>query len=53
MKPGAALAAMRKTHGGGRPSLPTACPKCGSPCASAAAAREHCRKKRTHVVTSK
>lgn len=46
MKPGAALAAMRKTHGGGRPSLPTACPKCKKLCDSAREARAHCRKSR-------
>lgn len=28
---------------GGRPPVPTACPKCGERCASARGARGHCR----------
>jgi hypothetical protein len=36
------LAAMRKTHRGGRPRIPTACPRCGVLCASARKAQAHC-----------
>lgn len=42
---GRALAAMRKTHGGGRPKKPTPCPKCGKKCAGAREAWAHCLRK--------
>lgn len=42
--PGRALAAMRKTHAGGRPSIPTPCRSCRAICPSARAARIHCAK---------
>ena len=41
---GRRLAAMRKTHGGGRPKIKTRCPKCRTICASAREAKAHCRK---------
>jgi hypothetical protein len=37
-----AMAALRKTNGGGRPRKPTACPKCGAECESARKAQAHC-----------
>jgi len=36
------MAAARKTYAGGRPRIPTPCPKCGRPCASARKAQAHC-----------
>lgn len=45
LTPGAALAALRKTHAGGRPAKPTNC-KCGAKCASAREARAHCAGKK-------
>jgi hypothetical protein len=36
------LASMRKTHAGGRPRKPTACPRCQAPCDSARQAQAHC-----------
>lgn len=41
--PGAALAALRKTHRGGRPFRPQPCPRCGAPCPGRVAALAHCR----------
>ncbi len=40
---GAQLAQMRKKHFGGRMPIPTRCERCGDMCASAIAARSHCR----------
>lgn len=40
---GAQLANMRKKHFGGRMPIPTHCERCGDMCASATAARVHCR----------
>jgi hypothetical protein len=36
------MAAARKTYGGGRPTKPTPCPKCGAECPSARKAQAHC-----------
>jgi len=36
--------AQRKVRSGGRPALLTACPKCGTICASVTTAKSHCRK---------
>jgi hypothetical protein len=36
------MAAARKSYGGGRPKIPTRCPKCHVPCASARKAQAHC-----------
>lgn len=47
--PGAALAALRKNHRGGRPFRPQPCPRCGAPCASAVLARAHCRVPRATI----
>lgn len=41
-----ALAALRRTFGGGRPRVPKGCPRCGHPCESARAAWRHCVKPR-------
>jgi hypothetical protein len=34
--------AARKTHGGGRPKVPTRCPRCQTPCPSRIQALAHC-----------
>lgn len=41
LSPGAALAAMRKTFGGGRPPKRTTCARCGAVCKSARLSRAH------------
>lgn len=35
--------AQRKVRSGGRPSIPTNCPKCGMTCAGVVAAKAHCK----------
>ncbi len=34
---------LRQTRAGGRPPIPTPCPKCGEACGGARAAQAHCR----------
>ena len=36
------MAASRKTYGGGRPKVPSNCPKCGAACPSRIQAIAHC-----------
>jgi len=36
--------AQRKIRNGGRPAIPTPCPRCGMDCAGVVAAKAHCRK---------
>jgi len=38
--------AQRKVKTGGRPAIPTPCPKCGMDCAGVVAARAHCKNTR-------
>jgi len=35
--------AQRKVRTGGRPAIPTPCPKCGMTCAGVVAAKAHCK----------
>lgn len=51
--PGAALAALRKTHRGGRPHKPQPCPRCGAPCRGRVAALAHCRVPRVNKNSEK
>jgi hypothetical protein len=37
-----AMAAARENKRGGRPRVPTACPKCGAACKTARGAQAHC-----------
>jgi hypothetical protein len=47
------MQAARKTKAGGRPRVPTNCPKCGAECDSARAALGHCCLNRRHFMEIK